>query len=247
MNDLQGLFHEWNSERLGISLQESAKRMRTAEAMFDGGFAGREFRQFMVKFVGASSMFFSSEVEACENEDLPNFMRFLTYEEPEADASHPLASHLLGREKSVILDFGAGLAHSSRAIARFLIGQGQEVELVFCDVAGLKMDFLLWVCGRQSIKAKFIQCTKAMPLPRLPPCNAVVAYNILEHLADPLPYLRAFDDALSEGGLIWASLIKYRKSAEHVYPNTHMLSGVLMKMGYEQIVRKRVYRKGAKT
>lgn len=236
MNAWQRTFCVWNSQRLGITLAESAARFERSMAAFDGAYADRVHDALAV-FAGdaATEVFDAYQVHA-----LPHFLRMLSYPECEREwaPDHPVLRALTGRAHVSVLDFGCGLAQTSITLARALRGQGARVSLFLVDVPTLRAEFLVWMTG-----AVFLPCTRGQVAPPLPPADVIVATEVLEHLHDPRAAFEALDAALLPGGFLITSVGDHAAEFLHVSPDLSPIRAALAAGGYVELERHTLYRK----
>ncbi len=154
LNVWQYAFVQWNSARLNISLEKSFGRYRYSWQAFAGGHAGTEFRTFCENAHQAMAAFVDDSLAEVHNAYIIHanlhFLRMLTYVIPTWATQNPLLNRLDGK-KSVIVDYGCGLAQTSITLADALQKLGNTCEVVLCDIPSARLDFLKWFCERLHI------------------------------------------------------------------------------------------------
>ena len=148
LTETQLSFVAWNAEKLNISQDESLSRYRDSLAAFPDGHAGRQYWAFNDKSYQVFRVFFDDtpgEIHAAyQFHAHMHFLRMLSYPDPKIHDSD-LPSLLNKRREVSILDFGCGLAHFSRALARWLRNRGTEVTLTLADIPTTRKEFLVWL------------------------------------------------------------------------------------------------------
>ncbi len=71
-----------------------------------------------------------------------------------------------------------------------------------------------------------------------------IAIEIFEHLHDPLPALERLDAALRPEGFIITNVDDHEPEFMHVSPNLQVLRQRLASLGYDELGRYRLFRKG---
>ena len=120
MTILRELFHKWNSQRLGITTEESVAAMARAEVVFEGGFAGKEFGKFFLRTAEVFGVIHQGPkgtVDLYKAHDTMQFIRQLSYPDIVIADDDPVIVELSNKESVSILDFGCGLAQTSIAYA----------------------------------------------------------------------------------------------------------------------------------
>ena len=246
-NDLQLRFCEWNAERLGISVEESKKRLEESWASILGGFSDTYYRQFCDLSYNIFRVFWDdneTEIwEAYRFHGPMHMLRMLSYEEPKLDSESPIISHLPHSKQLTILDFGCGLAQTSQAIITYLKASGISTSLVLADIPTIRKDFLIWLGTKSGINMSFLDCTQEMPIPKIPSVDVCIATEVFEHLHDPMPYLLKFHEALSPGGLLLTNINDHRNEYMHVTPNLSLLRQKLQNLSYHELEPNTLYKK----
>ena len=150
LNRVQQGFVEWNALRLGISAHEARRRYVGSAMSISGGFARHTFRQFIEQNYHALSALASDrreEVFDAYRMHAPlQTLRFLSYTvrgrySPLVPLLLDLASSNWPRgEPLVLVEFGAGLAHTSMSLA-------EELRLPLCRAGGAGNKMLLLLEG----------------------------------------------------------------------------------------------------
>jgi hypothetical protein len=247
MTRTQEAFLKWNSERLGISLEESKARYAASWAVLPEGHSGREFGAFN----GVAH-----EIFRVFHEDTPkevfdtyryhgpmHFLAMLTYPEPKWAATDLIVKELSKRTEVSILDFGCGLAQQSRTLAVYLRDHGVRVRLTLADIPTLREEFLIWWGQHQGIPTAFLRCTATMPIPELPECDICQTTEFFEHVHNPLVYFDRIDAKLGSGGLLVTGVMDHHADFLHVSPRLGALRDRLAERGYKELVPNRVLRK----
>ncbi|MCI5140302.1 MAG: class I SAM-dependent methyltransferase [Candidatus Electrothrix sp. ATG1] len=247
LNNTQALFCEWNAERLGISVAESRKRYDASWASIRGGFGGISYLRFGVLSHNLFRVFCDDnnhEIwEAYRFHGPMHMLAMLSYKEPILEGNSPIILNLHRKERVTILDFGCGLAQTSRAIAVHLNRSGVSVSLVLADIPTIRKDFLLWLGSKVGISISFLECTPEAPIPDLPTCDLCVATEVFEHLHDPLLYLHNMHQVLLPGGLLLTNIGNHDAEYMHVSPNLLSLRQELATLSYQELSRDTLYKK----
>ena len=247
LNEWQQAFCRWNAERLGIGVPESIERFQRSWAALQKGHGGRHFKLYcelnhdlMRPFVGNRE----SEIFAAYQAHAPlHFLRMLSYRVPVWPGHLPELQPLFDAPAPVICDFGCGLAQSSISLARFLKDRGQSPHLFLADIPVPQLEFLRWFCRDLNLNASFAECTPAGPLPDLPPCEALIATELFEHLHDPMPYLKAFAAALKPGGFLVTNISDHDVEFLHVTPKLAPLRDYLSDHSWRELRPNRILQK----
>jgi hypothetical protein len=247
MTRTQEAFLLWNSERLGISLEESKKRYAASWAVLPEGHSGREFG----KFTGVAHEIFRVFYEDTAKEAFEtysyhgpmHFLAMLTYPEPKWSATDLIIRELGSRKEVSILDFGCGLAQQSRALAVYLRNQGVAVRLTLADIPTLREEFLIWWGKHEGISTTFLPCTAITPIPELPVCDICQTTEFFEHVHDPVVYFDCIDAKLRNGGLLVTGVMDHHADFLHVSPRLDVLRRRLAERAYNELVPNRVFRK----
>jgi len=116
----------------------------------------------------------------------------------------------------IIVDYGCGLGFISFEIGH----QNQCSEIFLVDVDTLILKFASFRFAKHGIKANSIQVSKENLYPELPKHNVCIAWEIFEHLKEPL---KAFDNIISSlepGGLLCGWFRDHEEDATHVTPDS---------------------------
>ena len=114
---------------------------------------------------------------------------------PYWDALHRLCELVPNDGPKKVFDFGCGIGTDSL----FLASRGYDVMLV--DVAGPTLEFARHRFQRRGLKARFVESSS--PLPNPPETfDAVVCFDVFEHLPEPLGAAKQLVGALKPGGVL---------------------------------------------
>ncbi len=144
-------------------------------------------------------------------------LRLASYSEKAWPENEPMVQDLASSTNITILDFGCGLAQRSRALATRLKQAGHTVRLQLADIPTMKHDFLKFIARETAIDIDLLDCMEQAPIPELAPCHVCFAEEFLEHVHDPLQYIRAFDSALLPGGFLITNVADHEKEYMHVH------------------------------
>lgn len=247
LNPWQQAFCEWNSQRLGIPLEESLRRFHHSWAALRGGHCGNSFRLFCDLTQHIHQVFLSNEpgevFAAYQMHARLHGLRQLSIRIPEWPGHLPELQPLFEKKEPLILDFGCGMAQIPITLAMYLKTLGRSPRLFLADIPTFRLDFLKWFCQRQSLPATFASCTPECPIPRLPSCSLIIANEVFEHLHDPLTYLEAFDAAIQPGGYLLANLDDHGPEYFHVSLDLSPCRRRLQERGYRELRRRFLYQK----
>ena len=247
LNDTQRAFIAWNAERLGITEDEARRRYFASWQALDFGHEGGRFRRFGDIMHSLYGVFFDDSpdelYEAYQFHARMHFLRMLSYNTPKIDPENEVILWLASRDRPVIVDFGCGLAHLSRGVARLLGGMGKEARLVLADIPTLRKDFLLWLGARDGVEIAFLDCTVERPLPDLPPSDLSIATEVFEHLHDPIPVFEALTDRLAPGGFLITNVADHQAEPFHVTPDLSELRRRLADGPFDERIPRRLFRK----
>lgn len=247
LNRWQQAFCEWNSHRLGITLEESRRRFDNSWAALRGGHHGNSFRLFCDLTQHIHQVFYSNDPKevfaAYQTHAWLHGLRQLSIRVPEWPGYLPELQSLFEKNKPLILDFGCGMAQIPITLAMYLKTLGRSPQLFLADIPTFRLDFLKWFCQQQNLPATFASCTAEQPIPPLPPCNLLIASEVFEHLHKPLTYLDAFDAVLQPGGFLFANLDDHDPEYFHVSLDLSPVRGRLREKGYHELRRRSLYQK----
>lgn len=248
LNPWQAGFCAWNAERLGISAAESERRYRASWQVLPGGHGGAEFRSVCKTQMDVLSVIADdSPAEVYESYTLHSWLfllRQISQPVPVWGNDHALVRGVAKIPAPVIVDYGCGVAQSSISLALALRDKGATPHLVLADIPTVRLDFVAWLCRRLNLSCETLACTREHPLPTFPPADVAIAIEIFEHLHDPLPALERLDAALRPGGFIATNVDDHEPEFMHVSPNLHGLRQRLGSLGYDELGRYRLFRKG---
>jgi cyclopropane fatty-acyl-phospholipid synthase-like methyltransferase len=96
-----------------------------------------------------------------------------------------------------VLDFGCGIGSTA-----LVLGRG-DLRVTLAEVSGEMLDFARWRLGQREIPHDALDLRTAS-LGDLAPgsLDAVVAFDVFEHIPDVAPHLQLLDRALAENGVI---------------------------------------------
>ena len=247
LNKTQELFICWNSERLGISEQESRERFLSSWKAVRGGHAGADFRRFNVLSHDLLQVFFGdSEREVYDTYQFHSpvhFLRMLAYSCPPWNDSDFLVGHLLEKKSVRIVDYGCGLAQRSRALAEVLAAGGVGVKLTLVDIPTLRKDFLLWLGAKTGVETVCLDSTTATPIPELPETDLCFAIDFFEHVYHPEKYLEHIHSALATDGFLMADVADHKREFLHVTPSLRHLRQKISSLGFEEVVSGELFQK----
>src|SRR5712691_11733590 len=162
LNRWQQAFCEWNSERLGISLDESIHRFRCSYAALRGGHSGNGFRLFCDLTQHLHQVFVSHDpkevFEAYQMHARLHSLRQLSSRIPEWPGYMPEIQTLFEKPAPLILDFGCGMAQIPISLALFLKDRNKSPELFLADIPTFRLVFLKWFCQNLELQATFAVC-----------------------------------------------------------------------------------------
>jgi len=247
LSETQELFCQWNAEQLGITLEDSRNRYLASWHSIRHGHGGNEYREFCDLSYRIYRVFHDDRLQesfaSYEFHGPMHLLRMLSYYEPPWPDEHPVVQNLSSSSTVRILDFGCGLAHVSRSLARKLREQKKEVHLTLVDIPTVRKTFLVWLCEKTGIPATFLNCTPTAPIPPLTPCEVCVATEVFEHLHEPMPYLQAMHAVLQPGGFLRTNVADHPAEYGHVSTNLEPLRRQLREWGYEELQPNRIFRK----
>lgn len=249
LTNTQKLFIRWNAERLKISPEESKRRYFLSWSAIKGGHAGPAYRSFNMLSYQLYQVFFNdSDTEeelygAYHFHNPMHFLRFLSYPERQWDENDIIIKHLSEYSNVDIVDYGCGLAQTSRSLALFLKQRGIGVKLFLVDFPTMRKDFLLWLGKQTDIKTTFLDVTVTTPVPDLPDCDICIATEFFEHVYEPLKYFQRIHNALSNNGLIITNISDHQKEFMHVTPNLIEVRNEIQSLPYDVIISDQVYKK----
>lgn len=249
LNNTQKLFIRWNAERLKISIEESQGRYFLSWSAIKGGHAGSEYRSFNMLSYKLYQVFFSDTntgeelYSAYQLHNPMHFLRFLSYPEPQWDENDFIIKHLSEYSNVDIIDYGCGLAQTSRSLALYLKQRGIAVRLFLVDLPTIRKDFLLWLGKQTDIKTIFFDVTVTTPIPDLPNCDICIATEFLEHVYEPLKYFQRMHNALKNNGLFITNISDHQKEFMHVTPNLIDVRNEIQSLPYDVIIADQVYKK----
>jgi cyclopropane fatty-acyl-phospholipid synthase-like methyltransferase len=241
------MFLQWNADRLGISLEESARRYAASWAVLPGGHSGRAFGRFNGTAHEVFRVFFDDNAteifDTYRYHGPMHFLVMLTYPEPKWSATDLIVKELSKRPQVSILDFGCGLAQQSRTLAEYLHNHGIKVGLTLADIPTLRREFLVWWGRHTGIPTTFLPCTGTTPIPELPKYDLCQTTEFFEHVHDPVAYFDRIDAKLASSGLLVTGTMDHHADFMHVSPKLGALRARIAERGYEVLVADRILRK----
>jgi len=225
--DLIGLFHSWNAETNGFTEEESRRRLGAVRSL------GRKAYSRILKTAMTISLALHKSRAAVYSEiGFLLLVRQASYRYGPVPIDHPVLLNMLSTPgDKTIIDFGCGVPIQSIQMAKRLIDNGTKTLLVLCDVPSIRKGFVSWICDGSNIPFEWIDASD--DIPSLPRCDALIAMDFLEHMEDPMAYVRAFDSAIVDGGVFMGVLQVFMGGEDHVSPNLVGVRRFLMDNGYE--------------
>lgn len=247
LTNTQEYFVLWNAKRLGISPQESRDRYFASWSAINGGHAGSDYRSFNSLSYKLFQVFFSDTGDeiytAYERHGPMHFLRMLSYSEPQWSENDLIVQHLEKYSNVDIVDYGCGLAQSSRTLANYLKTRGIATRLFLIDIPTIRKDFLLWIGEKSDIETKFLDCTASSPIPDLPSCDVCIATEFFEHVHEPVNYFDHINSALRKNGLLVTNVSDHIEEFMHVSPNLQTLRNRIHELGYDVLKENQILRK----
>jgi len=247
LTNTQKLFLIWNAERLSISPEESQERYFASWSAIRGGHAGSDYRSFNDISHKLFQVFFSdieNEIYTAYQSHSPmHFLRMLSYPEPRWDANDIIVEHLSKYSVVDIIDYGCGLAQSSRSLANYLKEREITARLFLVDIPTIRKDFLLWLGTQADIETTFLDCTVTSPIPNLPKCDISIATEFFEHVYEPLQYFERIHSALKKNGLLVTNISDHMDEFMHVSPNLQALRSRIQSLPYDVLRANQIFRK----
>jgi SAM-dependent methyltransferase len=247
LTNTQRMFLRWNAERLNISLQESQNRYFTSWSAIRDGHGGSDYRTFSDLSHNIFQVFSNDEEEevyaAYEFHGPTHFLRMLSYPEAHWNENDLIVQQLSNCSTVDIIDYGCGLAHNSRTLAKYLKDKGIKTKLILIDIPTIRKGFLLWLRKQTDIETTFLDCTATSPMPDLPKCDICFATEFFEHVYEPTCYFDHIHAALKVNGLLVTSISDHKKEFMHVTPNLHALREKIQSMGYIELKQNQVFKK----
>jgi len=248
LSHTQELFIQWNAEKLGITVDDSRARYLDSWKALRGGHGGSKFRSFCdlsYKLFNVIADDNAREIYDAYRLHAPmHFLRMLAHPDPKWRRDDPIVLKLQAKTAPItILDFGCGVAQSSRALAAHLSQNGTQVDLALADIPTLRKDFLLWTGKQTGIATRFLDCSAASPMPELPPCDICFAMEVFEHLQDPMPYFEWIHTAIKPNGLLITNIADHKKEFMHLHPNLQHIRDRISSLDYEEIQTHEHYQK----
>ena len=229
----QEAFVAWVSERLGIPEAAARERLAVSQSRFRGGHGGADYRAFCDLSYDVFLPLHSDDereiFESYAHHAEMHLLRMVAY--GEFTPPERLRREIGGMTGPVILDFGCGLAQTSRALARM----ARDTKLVLADIPTVRKDFLLWLCRRDGLDATFLDCTRETPIPDLPRFDVAVVTEFFEHVREPVRYFDALAARAAPGALLITNVSDHRSEFMHVSPNLSRLRDHMADRGMTEI------------
>lgn len=222
------------AETTGSDVSQMERLYRRTRDTFD--FRGQAYRTLMLETVPALFACLvpgdddAAVIQRYQIIELLYLYRMVSYEAQEKKARRSLADQIASPAelatwarscgKAVgdmrLLDYGCGSASRSLALAR---RHSVHVTLADLDTVGLR--FAGWRMRKYGVAHQVITITAGRLYPDLPPCDAAILFNSLEHLRDPTRALQQIHSALSPGGYLKINNIQSVQKTEwqHLSPD----------------------------
>ena len=254
LNRIQVAFIKWNAVRLGITEPESLVRFSEAMALFAGGFAGGEFREYLNKnFMALKVLANDAEDEILNAYRIHaplNTLRLVNYDISKRHRNPLLAMEIprrlveaFGMENDgplVIIDFGAGMAQSSFVLAEALrASYGRQVHLHLFDVPTPRKELLTYICDEfDRVPCTFHDIIEGLAdPPPFPSAHLLIAQEVLEHVypATLSRIQKEIDASILPGGLVVTNLGNHNQEFTHVNPKLSVLKEWFSSKGFQGI------------
>jgi len=222
LTETQKLFIEWNAERLKISTEECRKRFFRSMERFVNGHTGSEFDEYCELTHDVFNVLYGDKEEELYDSyafyGTLDFLRYLSYPLPRYEDNSILIKSIGQKSKIVIVDYGCGLAQSSRALANYFAGRNVPTELHLFDIPTIRKDFLKWIYRESSVKLTLHDCTANNPIPEIPHCDVLFALEFLEHVYNPMIYVQRFHESLMNKSILVTNVEDHKVEFMHVTP-----------------------------
>ena len=135
----------------------------------------------------------------------------------------------------VIIDYGAGLAQITVALAKALKENNINSKLVIFDIDRfMHKEFLNFVGDKYKLNLEFIDINKKNPYPKLPKFDFMMVKDVFEHVHKPEKIVDNINSSIKEHGVLCATTEDERDEMMHVTPNLKLVRDKLEKYGFEQ-------------
>ena len=240
LSETQEKFIEWNALRLNIPRETARERYLESFFAFPDGHGGEKYKEFCnLTYRVFGVLYGDTEAEIFSSYPFYgplHMLRFLSYPEKNIyTANTDFIGILKERDEIAILDFGCGLAHESRGMARAFLGLKKPCRLLLADIPTIRKEFVLYLCRQNGIDASFFDCRAEMPIPAFPKYDLLVATELFEHVYDPIRYFDALNAYLNKGGLIITNVSDHHREFMHVSPNLEKLRTHIIASGFQEI------------
>jgi len=250
LTETQKLFIEWNAERLNIPVEDCRKRFFRSMERFVNGHTGWEFDEYCELTHDVFNVLYSDKEEELYDSyafyGTLDFLRYLSYPVPRYEDNSILIESIGQKSKIVIVDYGCGLAQSSRALADYYASRNINTELHLFDIPTIRKNFLKWIYRNGSVKLTLHDCTADNPIPEIPECDVLFALEFLEHVYNPMIYLKHFHESLMNNGILATNIEDHKVEFMHVTPILKEVRNRIKDLNYALISDNRacqIYRK----
>jgi len=212
-------------ETRGVDAGHAQRLIDEAQAQFNGGWAGTEYRAFTERALMTLRPLYDdataqARVATYQAHAPFDFLRMLSYRVPAPAEFADITDLLATRSSVTLVDYGCGLAHRSVAIGKALVARGVAVKLMLVDIARpLHVTFLDFLCRRHGLSHEFVDVGSSAALPVLAPHDYCDVVNVFEHVSDPVAVFDSIDRALRPCGLVLASVADQAHEMMHVSPD----------------------------
>ena len=239
LTETQKLFIEWNAERLNIPVEECRKRFFRSMERFVNGHTGSEFDEYCELTHDVFNVLYSDKEEELYDSyafyGTLDFLRYLSYPVPRYEDNSILIKSIGQKSKIVIVDYGCGLAQSSRALADYYAGRNVNTELHLFDIPTIRKAFLKWIYRESRVKLTLHDCTADKPIPEIPNCDVLIALEFLEHVYNPIIYLQRFHESLMNESILVTNAEDHMPEFMHVTPILEELRNHIRDLRYTLI------------
>jgi len=238
MTEVEQDFLEFVSEKQGYSLGEAEKLYSGIKTKF--GFSSPKFKGLLHQFFEMCQLFYNNRneseiIKAYKFHAVWHLYRFLSYSYWSQQLDIYLSAAKLciakfGESPITVIDYGSGLAYVSFEIAR--LNKNSKVFLV--DIDSLVSEFANFRFKKLGFNANRIIIDKNCPYPKLPQHDVCIAWEVMEHLKQPLKAYQNILNSLNPRGLLWGFFGTHKPEPFHVSPDLTELRIALAK-DFEQL------------